>query len=214
MEAAARASVPSKMRGKWLIVTQLTVLFLLAAGCIYLFKPRHALPQPPAPAAVIPASINVILDTSASMQGYLNGLTELKDKVSELAAQIDELRIAAPQLKSVNYQFATDSGSIINSGYDSREFIQRLLNNTLMNGKASLLQDLFRNAVAETNKDMISLVITDSIFSYSDQEVKTNPEINRNNIAGLAADITLTFDKAKAAGLSVSLTCPPFLVQG
>jgi len=206
MEAVARSMGKSNTRGKWPIVTQLTILSLLGAACIYFLWPRPApAPQTPAPAAAVPAHINLILDTSASMQGYLNGHTELKDKVAELIAQIDELGVAPSPLKSVTYQFGTDSGEIINSGYDSRGFIQRLLNDTLMAGQASLLQDLFRNAVAETNKDTVSLLVTDSIFSYSDQAVKANPEINKNNIAGLAADITLTFNKAKEAGISVSL---------
>lgn len=206
LEPVARPITHGNTRRKRLIITQLTVLTIMAISCIYLFRPRplqvRALSGLP---IAVPTNVNIILDTSASMQGYLNGRTELKNKVAELVAQIDELRDANRGLKSVTYQFAADDGTITDSGYSSREFIERLLNDKLMSGQASLLQDVFRNAVAKTDKNTVSLLITDSIFSYGDKAIRANPEINKNNIPILASEITLTFNQAKATGISVSL---------
>jgi hypothetical protein len=193
-------------RGKRLLAAQIAASAILAIGCVYFFLPRQVKRTPPqSPSVAVPATINLILDTSASMQGYLTGRTELKETVAVLVAQLDKMRNANPQLKSISYQFAADAGTLSNSGYDSHDFIQQLLNERLMSGQASLLQEVLRNVVAETDKNTVSIVVTDSIFSYSDAQVRADPEVNSKNIAVLASDITLIFNKARSSGSSASL---------
>jgi hypothetical protein len=201
-----RAVAQGNSRAKRLVVAQVAALAILAIGCVYFLLPHRVKRTPPQnPSVAVPTTINVILDTSASMQGYLSGRTELKDTVAGLVAQLDKMRNANPQLKPISYQFAADAGTLSNSGYDSHDLIQQLLNQKLMSGQASLLQEVLRSVVAETNKNTVSILVTDSIFSYSDAEVKADPEVNSRNIAVLASDITLTFNKARSSGSSVSL---------
>ena len=94
---------------------------------------------------------------------------------------------------------------MVTTEYDSRVFIERLLNNTLIKGQDSLLQEMFRNVVAETDNNSLSILVTDSIFSYPNREIRTNVGINRDNIAGLAADVQITFNDARISGKSASV---------
>jgi hypothetical protein len=162
------------------------------------------------------------------MQGYFSGKTEFKDTVSRLVSALDKLEkdpTKQPCPTSTVFQFATDSGSIVSTSDDSTSFIQKLLNNDL-NGQDSLLQEMFRNVVAESSGTVpvatqpannpsscptasspssLSILITDSIFSYPDSDIEKNRAVNRENIAGLASAVQLIFNNARTAGMSVSV---------
>lgn len=191
----------------------------------------HLLPskkaEPPA-AFQFPSKINIVLDTSASMQGYFKGQTEFKDTVSRLVSALDKLekdptRQACPT--STVFQYATDSGSIVSTDDDSRAFIQKLLNNDLK-GQDSLLQEMFRSVVAESTGTVLtadkpaedpsrcqppsppstlSILVTDSIFSYPDSDIERNPTVNKENVEGLASAVQLIFNNARTDGKSVSV---------
>ena len=207
-----------------------TVVALFSVAIAYLFRPPR--PAPTASSPELPCTINMVLDTSASMQGYLTGRTEFKDTLSHVVSAFDKYQHQEQSEKtkctrSIAFQYATDSGSLTPSGDDSASFLDKLLNNELTQGQSSLLQEMFRNVVEESSGGSLepvtvphrtdpapvapppptelSILITDSIFSYSDAEIKKNREINKENIEGLASKVNMIFDAAQAAGKSVSI---------
>jgi len=51
----------------------------------------------------------------------------------------------------------------------------------------------------------VSILITDSIFSYSNDAVRQDPEINKENIAGLASEVQDIFNDAASEGKVTSI---------
>jgi hypothetical protein len=118
----------------------LAAAVILAACLASVWKLRSAYgPAPISPPAPItlPAEVNLILDTSASMQGYFSGRTELKDVVASLVSTLDKLEKSNKGVKSIRYELTADSGDLIESNLDSKDFIEKLLNGTPITGQAS-----------------------------------------------------------------------------
>jgi hypothetical protein len=188
-----------------LVAASLVIMLALA------LRPNHtSQPIPPLPPE-LPCRINLVLDTSASMQGYFHGRTDFKDTLSRLVSALDRIQPTKKCAVSITYQFATNSGELIPTNDNSSSFINKLLNGELMNGQDSLLQEMFRNIIAESSgrtgsdPSTLSILVTDSIFSYPDDKIRINPAINKENIAELASEVQLLFNDASKAGKAASV---------
>jgi hypothetical protein len=201
-----------------------TVLVVAAGILLHYINQRGPKPQPPA----YPSRINVVLDTSASMQGYFNGQTDFKKTLYHLVTALDKLEkdpTKPNRPKPTIFQYATNSGCIDSNSDNSASFLNKLINNNLT-GQDSLLQEMFRNVVAESSgaiplstsspvgptpcpvdstASTLSILVTDSIFSYPDADIKKNREVNKENIEGLASVVQIIFNDAHKEGKSVSL---------
>jgi hypothetical protein len=191
------SSVPAYVRPVLLIAFLSTLLNI--GGCR---KP----PQPPSvQPPKYPSRVNVILDTSASMQGYFRGDTQLKSTTATLVSAIDKLQRTVQKPQQVVFQYSKSDGNLESTQFNSQVFLHKLLNEELVNGQDSLLDQVFQHTLTDTNTSDLSILITDNIFSYSSKDIRQNREVNKENIQALASSVQLMFNDANARGLSVSL---------
>jgi hypothetical protein len=191
------SSVPGHLQAVLLIALLSTLLTM--GGCRK--SPQPPSVQPPK----YPSRVNVILDTSASMQGYFRGATQLKSTTATLVSAIDKLQRTVQKPQQVVFQYSKSDGNLESTQFNSQLFLHKLLNEELVNGQDSLLDQVFQHTLAETNASDLSILITDSIFSYSSTEIRRNPEVNKENVQALASSVQLMFNDANARGLAVSL---------
>ena len=177
-----------------------------------------------------PCTINLVLDTSASMRGYFKGQTEFKDTLSRFASALDKFtqepaKPHCPQTIAFQY-YDTGTSNLVQAAANSSEFNDELLNETLPAGKESPLQTMLERVVDASSgapqsavkaprnptecpvppaNSVLSILVTDSIFSYPDKDVAKNRNVNRDNIEGLAQKVGIIFNKAHAQGKSVSV---------
>jgi hypothetical protein len=211
-----------------MIVGSLVLLVVIVYVIKITFPPPFICP--PISGLDPPCTINVVLDTSASMRGYYRGQTEFKDTLSRFAFALDKFKQEPekPHCPStIAYQYYdTGSRALVPAAADSTEFNNELLNDTIPSGNESPLQTMLERVVDESSgvpaspapesrgpkkcpvppsNSALSILITDSIFSYPDDMVARNREINRENIRMLAQEVGIIFNKAHAQGKSVSL---------
>jgi hypothetical protein len=173
-------------------------------------------------APVPPCTINVAIDNSASMSGYFSGKTELKDNLAALSAALDKFQ-KEPQTQhcpsNIDFQlYDTDSKTLVPAASDAMDFTGKLVGENLAPGKESPLQKMLQEVVAESSGTItaaspsqskgtidqqtcpvsqpgsaLSILVTDAIFSYPDEAIRRNPEINRTDIEGLAQEVKMIF---------------------
>ena len=157
-----------------------------------------------------PCAVNVVVDTSESMRGYFEGQTEFKVVLSRLASALDKFKQEpakshCPNTIAFQY-YNTNSATLIPAAADSREFNDALLNDTIPSGAESPLQNMLEKVVDESSgaatpipsapdnpkpcpvapsNSALSILVTDSIFSYSDEEIAKNREVNKKTSRGL-----------------------------
>ena len=223
-----KSSNPGRTTPK--IIGSLALLVVIAIVIWITLRHRDDTKCTPIPDPDPPCTINVVLDTSASMRGYYRGQTEFKDTLSRFAFALDKFtqEPAKPHCPStIAYQYYdTGSHALVPAAADSIEFNNELLNNTIPIGNESPLQTMLEKVVDESSgvpappapgprghapcptqpsNSALSILVTDSIFSYPDDMVAKNREINKDNIRMLAQEVGIIFNKAHAQGKSVSL---------
>jgi hypothetical protein len=166
------------------------------------------------------------------MRGYFNGHTEFKDRVSRLVSALDKYRSEAESAtphcpNSIVYQhYNPASQTLIPIAADSREFNDQLLNNTVPTDEESPLQNMLLKVVKQSSgnnrsaaspspdskscpaapiNSSLSILITDSIFSYPDEIVRKNPSANKDNIQGIASDVEMIFNEGHQLGKFAAL---------
>jgi hypothetical protein len=175
------------------VVVSFEILFI--AGC------KRSPAPPPAPKAeplaqIYPTKVRVVVDTSASMRGYFSKSTEMKDTLAAIAAALERLRTQHKEVQAVQYTLLGDEGTLEDTKYTTDGFITAMLNDGLMKHRDSLLQNAFAHILETTGSSDVSLLVTDSIVSYSDADVRKNPGVNRENVAGLGSEVKTVFSHA------------------
>jgi hypothetical protein len=157
--------------------------------------------QPRSPEQIVdvlqtPAGLRIALDASASMSGYFNGKTAFKDRLVTLLS-------AAPHFLSTGNKppkgtkplleayLTTSIGGLESFTGGTQTLIADVLGDKLMTGDRSMLQDALAKLRDLIRPDEVGLLLTDGIFSHSNADIRRNPEINRNNIEALAAQVRL-----------------------
>src|SRR5438874_1454967 len=116
-------SLPSHVRTVLQIACLSTLLSM--GGC-------RKSPQPPSvQLPKYPSRVNVILDTSASMQGYFRGATQLKSTTATLVSAIDKLQRTVQKPEQVVFQYSKSDGNLESTQFDSQAFLHKLLNEEL-----------------------------------------------------------------------------------
>jgi hypothetical protein len=226
----AKSSHPGRVVGITVgLLILIAAVWLLTGNTTCRFHPERCACSP-IPDPDPPCTINVVLDTSESMRGYFEGQTEFKDVLSRLASALDKFKTepAKPHCPSaIAFQYYnTNSGTLVPAAADSREFNNALLNDAIPSGTESPLQNMLEMVVDESSgaatpvppdsdrpkqcpvapsDSVLSILVTDSIFSYSDEEIAKNREVNKDNIKGLAEEVGIIFNKAHALDKSASI---------
>lgn len=137
-------------------------------------------------------NVKIFLETSASMGGYFNPneSTEFKSVVTDLISKVNQ------NVKPVRIAFIAES--TVRYDKSVSEFNREIATTSIAAQKSSQLHKIIDQISSETGKGNVSILISDCILSFPDQDIKKNPEINRiqANLA-LKDDIYNTFSKLK-----------------
>jgi hypothetical protein len=168
----------------------------LFAGC----KSVKSSNLPPSPPPVQPLEFNVILETSASMKGYLNG-DKFKKDVTNFIAELDKIASEKqPNLPVKSVQFFTTilnnklPGLVAFKG-SAYQFSTDILNGKIATGSTSPIDDIVLNFVEKHDRNKVSFIISDFV-----PDVKDKAFINI--IPGHFKNI---FTKAKTKGMGLSI---------
>ena len=107
--------------------------------------------------------VNVYVENSGSMDGYVNGVTEFEQSVYNYLSDIKISRIA----DSLNLFYI--NSRIIKYGSDIEDFILRLEPSSFKAKGGDLgtsdISNVIKSVLQETNNNVISMLVTDGIFS-------------------------------------------------
>jgi len=144
------------------------------------------------PVKKVITEVNIFLETSASMGGYFNPYesTEFKSVVTDLISKVNQ------NVKPIKIAFIAESTVRYNKSVSN--FNREIATISIAPQKSSQLHKIIDQISYETGKGNVSILISDCILSFPDQDIKKNPEINRiqANLA-LKDDIYNTFSKLK-----------------
>ncbi|OCX54269.1 hypothetical protein BEL04_08405 [Mucilaginibacter sp. PPCGB 2223] len=165
-------------------------LLLIAAGC----APDEHQVKVAAPQI---KKVHLYLDNSASMAGYYREQTAYKTIVSDLAVKMDR------EIKPVDISFIAHTtvpypGSVT-------DFNTALATTPMAAQKSSELQRMIGDIAGHCGDNDVALLVSDCILSFSDQEIKKNPEINRENAGTFKNSIYTTFFALRKRGFAASV---------
>ncbi|WP_234734989.1 hypothetical protein [Tellurirhabdus bombi] len=174
----------------------LLVLTLLLAGCGGSREKKEE-KKTAAPAAASLKEVHFFMETSASMGGYLRGGTEFKDVVSDVVTK-------ANTIKPLKVWTITEKPQAYTG--DARQFVEGLATTPLATGKSSKLHTIFEQVGQKAGTSNIAMLVTDAILSFPDNEIKANPEINRENASSvLKNQIYDQFSKLSQKGVGATV---------
>ncbi len=179
-----------------LFLFSILVMFFVIAGC------KRS--NPPAAMSVVSlqkpkVSVNVILETSASMQGYLNG-SQFKSDVTNFIAELDKMSKDTTGLviDSVKYFASVIKNNIPRfepiscTAYD---FNTKILTGKIATGSTSPIDDIVNKLVDEHSQNKISILISDFVVNIK------SPSI----IPAIQSRFNTIFNNAPKKNLAVSL---------
>ena len=118
--------------------------------------------------ATIKPVVNVYIENSGSMDGYVKGITEFESAVYNYLSDIkisditDTLNLYYINSEIISYARSADADVIV-------DFINKLEPNEFKrrggNRGASDIADVIKSILKETNENTISILVTDGIFS-------------------------------------------------
>jgi hypothetical protein len=122
-------------------------------------------------------TVNVYIENSASMDGYVEGVTEFEQAIYSYISDIKILDFG----DSLNLFYI--NSQIIPYGSDIADFIEKLNPTTFRNrgGKRGTtdISNVFKSILAETGKNDVAILITDGIFSPGKGKDARNYLINQ-----------------------------------
>jgi hypothetical protein len=128
------------------------------------------------------------------MAGYFGGKTEFKDSLAKLVAEIARIAGSSMSKPAVSYVFTRDAGQPFEPfNGPPQDLITAILNNNVLLGGSSMLQDALRQIKDDLAPDQVDLLITDGIVSYPNEQVQRDREVNRTSIEALGAQVQLVF---------------------
>jgi hypothetical protein len=145
--------------------------------------------------------IKIYIDNSASNQGYLKGATGFKSTIGDIV-RIAETSISDSAETSVFF-IADSIRKFDGGGYD---FIQYMSTGRVAGGEGYPLDKMFREIERNFESGDVVFFVSDCILSHSDQEIRSNKEINKEAAAStLKQGIAFVFQDFKKKGLSSSV---------
>ncbi len=154
---------------------------LLLTGIAILVNACGGRPQPPMPVGTVSSTdevsatgevikkglpkcnVNVYIENSASMDGYVKGVTEFEQSIYSYISDIKLADFCA----SLNLNYI--NSNILRQPDDVSDFIEKLEPSTFKikggNRSTTDISNLFQSIIAEQGKDDISILISDFVFS-------------------------------------------------
>lgn len=175
---------------------------LLIALLIFSFSCTSKKPDkvvvPPTPTL---GNINFYIETSASMGGYFKSGADLSKIIPNFLVEVEN-RINNG--KGININFIADT--IRRYTKNTKDFIHDISTTEISNDKTSEMHRLFEMVTSKAGPNDISIFVSDCILSYSNEDIKRNKEINKDNADGeLKATIKSVFLKLAKKNICASL---------
>jgi len=145
-------------------------------------------------------NINFFLDKTESMQGYLNGSAGFANDFPNILVDIQyKINNGRP----IRIYYASDS--IEKYKKNTEDFNNEISTTKVANSDGYPIYKIFEKIIYYTGKDDISIFVSDCILSFSNNEIRKNPEISRQKIGDLRSTINATFEKAKTKNICASV---------
>lgn len=137
------------------------------------------------------SEINFFMENSGSMAGYLKGSTDFVKTIPNLLVAIEQ-KIDSGKIPLHTFYIAN---SITPFSGTAQDFVYEISTKQTAKEKSSEMHRIFRMIADKTDSNDISMFVSDCILSYSDEDIKKNPEINREKAeGGLKPFITSAFN--------------------
>lgn len=116
-------------------------------------------------------NVHLYIETSVSMGGYFTNNTEFKTVITDLASKVNG------EIKPVDIWFIADKPVKYNGSVE--RFTRDIATTKIANKKSSELHTIFAQVAQNTAPDDVSFIVSDCILSFSNEDIKNNPEINK-----------------------------------
>jgi hypothetical protein len=181
-------------------ISTLLLLGMLLSSCNGC-KTKPKTPDPK-PVAKQIHNINFFLETSASMEGYLRGNSDMAKVIPNFLVDI-EGRIKFKN-KPIHINYISDSTTQYTKS--TRDFIHDISTTKVAMGKSSQMHKVFEAVTNATDSNDVSILVSDCILSYADVDIKKNKEINAEKADGeLKAFVKEAFLKMKARNVCATV---------
>jgi len=138
------------------------------------------------------------LETSASMGGYFKGDADFKTIVSDLTTKIEK------NIKPIDIWFIAEAEEKYSKS--TQQFSIDLATTKIAKQKSSELHKIIANIVSKKDSNDVILLVSDCILSFPDKDIKSNPEINKQEAPNaLKNNIYSTFADLKKQGIATSI---------
>lgn len=143
-------------------------------------------------------SINLYIETSASMGGYFQKDAEFKTIVSDLSAKLHN------NIKPLSIWFIAEEKTKYPN--EVSHFSADIATTRIADQKSSQIHKIIEEISANTDSTSVSLFVSDCILSFPDEEIRKNPEINKYEAPNaLKNNIFTTFSSLKRRNLTASV---------
>ena len=188
------------MHSSLLRLLHVLTCLLLVLGCGTKEKTERKTNKPVSktPAAPTLGSISFVLETSASMGGYLTGQTEFKDVIADLVTK-------ANTIKPIDlYTISTGKPQPMAGGVN--QFVGQMATTKLATGKSSELHRIFQEVGQLASGNNVVIFVSDCILSFPDADIKQDPEVNRINASStLKSNIYTQFQAFSKQGIGATV---------
>jgi hypothetical protein len=147
--------------------------------------------QPQKPVKI--KNLQLFLETSASMKGYLTGDTEFKSDLARLISQLEKAR-RNDRISNVSY-FLIPQDTTTKPVADAEQFLNLMKKNQLAVGKNSLIVDIFRMLATRNQPGNVNIFISDCILS----------NFNIQNKSIIQEEVALIFNKYASSKTATSV---------
>lgn len=170
---------------------------LLAVLCFYGCE-NHPKAKKKAPVAPKISKVHLFIETSASMGGYFRDDAQYKTIVSDLAVKVDQT------ISPVDIWFVADS--MVKYGKTPVQFSSDIATTQIANRKSSELHQIISRIAAKTGANDVSVLVSDCILSFPNEDIKANPNINKIAApSALKNNIYAAFSDLRKRGMGTSV---------
>ena len=149
------------------------------------------------PVAAQVGTVHFFIDKSGSMGGYYKKGAKFTDDLTDLIYKTAQ-HYSKTDIWYSAEQTEKYSGSL-------EQFASDIANKEPKPGKSSQLDEIFETIAGKTDSNDISVFASDCILSFSDAEIRANPEINKEKTGFLKNKINKTFFDLNKRGFGASV---------
>ena len=151
----------------------------------------------------VPEGIDIYVDASGSMKGYVDGVTgNFKTNVPDLTTNPTNNNAFGMRTDSVRC-YTINNKKVV--PHETVAFCNSIRDKSLFNGASTELHDMFevvaKNQIANPNH--VSVIVSDCILSFPHADIVSNPETNVLNIGILESNVTRSMTSLVNNNMSV-----------